>query len=167
MVGQKIKGTVQEPSSITDRPSVSSTAKPATAEKQTHNTTIEDLVTSLRSAGGTVQIPTRNTSVNREPSEGMEAEVLKVNGENVQVFEYKDDKAAADSITKRTTLDGTYEYRANVTTSRSHIYRAAKVVAQYLGDDSAIINLLESVFGKEISVAAMSSNKDVEAEASD
>jgi hypothetical protein len=166
VVGQKIKGTVQESSFIADsRPSVSSAAKPTAAKKETQSITIEGLVTSLRSAGATVQITSQSTSVNRESSDWKKEEVLIVNGYDVQIFEYKDDEAAADAVAKRTVLDSISEYRANVTTSRSHIYRAANVVAQYLGDDSAIINLLESVLGKEISVAAMSSNKDVEAEA--
>lgn len=82
----------------------------------------------------------------------------------MRIFEYKDDQAAADAVTRRTTLDDTSEYRVNVRTSRSHIYRAANLVALYLGDDLATINLLESVFGKEISAAAISSNKHVEAE---
>jgi hypothetical protein len=155
LVKQKTIETVQEPSPVADRPSISSTSTPAAAEEgTTHNTTIEDLVTSLRSAGATVQTPTQNTSVNREPSDWKEVEVLKVNGHDLQVFEYKDDEAAADAVVKRTMLNSTSEYRNNGTTNRSHIYRAANIVAQYLGDDSAIINLLESVLGKEISEAA-------------
>ena len=112
-----------------------------------------------------MQISTRNTSVNRELSDWKEVEDLKVNGHDVQVFEYKDDDAAADAVAKRTMLDSASEHRANVTTRRSHIYRTANIVAQYLGDDFVIINLLESVLGKEISASAMPSNKDMETEA--
>src|ERR687887_58007 len=165
LIKQKTIETGQEPSPILDRPSVSSTAIPTAAEKETHNSTIEDLVTSLRSAGATVQASTQNTSVNRELSDWKEVEDLIVNGHDVQVFEYKDDQAAAGAVTKRTMLDSASEYRTNVTTRTSHIYRAANLVAQYPGDDLVIINLLESIFGKEVSVAAMPSNKDVEAEA--
>jgi hypothetical protein len=108
LIRQKSVETVQEQSSIADRPSISSTATPAAAEeeKNTYNTTIDDLVTSLRSAGATVHTSTLNTPASSKASEGMEIEVLKVNGENVQVFEYKDNNAAfADILAKRTMLD--------------------------------------------------------------
>jgi hypothetical protein len=165
LVSQKATETSQEPSPIVDRPPVPSPATSTVVGIETHNTTIEGLVTSLRSAGATVQITTQNTSVNHEPSDWKKAEVLKVNRHDVKVFEYKDEDAAADAITKRTMLDSAPEHGANVATSRSHIYRATNIVAQYLGNDLVTINLLESVFGKEISVAAMSSKKDVGIEA--
>ena len=170
LVKQKTIETVQDPSHITDsRLSTSSAAKPTAAEKEekTHNTTIEDLVKSLSSAGATVQVSALNTLVSSsKASEGMKEEVLKVNGENVQAFEHKDDDAAFDDIlTKRTTLDESSEYKNDMTTNRSHTYKAANLVAQYLGDNLEIINLLENILGKEISVAAMPSNKDMETEA--
>ncbi|HYZ49269.1 MAG TPA: hypothetical protein VE593_00170, partial [Nitrososphaeraceae archaeon] len=164
-ISQKAIKTDQVPSPIADSPTKSSAPSSAEAGKVKHNTTIEGLVTSFRLAGATVQIPTQNTSVNQEPSDWKKVEALKINGYDVRIFEYKDDQAAADAVTKRAALDGTSEYRVNVTTSKSHIYRAANLVALYLGDDLATINILESVFGKEISAAAISSNKDVEAEA--
>jgi hypothetical protein len=172
LVKQKTIETVQEPSPVTDsRPSVSSAAEPTAAEKETQSTTIEDLVTSLRSAGATVQVSAlnttvKNTSVNREASEGMKVEeVLKVNDENVQVFEYKDSDAATEVVAKRTMWDNASEYKNYVTTSRSHTYRAANLIAQYLGDNLKIINLLENILGKEISASAMPLNKDMETEA--
>jgi hypothetical protein len=166
-ISQKATKTDQDqvPSPIADNPTKSSAPSSAKAGKVKHNTTIEGLVTSFRSAGATVQITTPNISVNQEPSDWKKVGALKINGYDVRIFEYKDDQAAADAVTKRTALDGTSEYRVNVTTSKSHIYRAANLVALYLGDDLATINLLESVFGKEISTGTISSNKDVEAEA--
>jgi hypothetical protein len=162
LVSQKATETAQEPS-LVDRPPLSNAATSAAAEEEkTHNILIEDLVTSLRSAGATVQITTQNTSVNHEPSDWKEVEMLiVVNGHDVRLFEYKDDYAAADAVTKRTMLDSASEHGANVTTSRSHIYRATNIVAQYVGDDLATINLLENILGKEISASANPSNKDV------
>jgi hypothetical protein len=135
------------------------------AEIEARNRTIEYIVTTLRSAGATVQTTTQNILVNRERSNWKEGKVLKINGYDMKVFEYKDDQAAAEAITKGTLLDSASEHVANLTTSRSHIYRAANIVAQYLGNDLATITLLESLFGKETSAAVMSSSKDVEVEA--
>jgi hypothetical protein len=151
LVREKITEAVKEVSSTTVGLSASNTVTPGAP-----STTIEDLVTNLRSAGATVQIPTDNSSVNRDSSKGEE---VVVNGEDVQIFEYKDDKAAADAVVRRTVLDNASAYRNNVTRSGPHIYKAANVVAQYLGDDSTIMNLLESVLGKEISADTMPSEK--------
>ena len=111
-----------------------------------------------------MQISTQNTSVIHEPLDWKKVEVLKVNRHDVKVFEYKDEQAAADAVAKRTMLDSASEHGANMTTNRSHIYRTANIVAKYLGDDLGIINLLESVLGKEISASTMPSNKGAEAE---
>jgi len=135
------------------------------AEKETLNKTIEDLVTKFRSAGTVVQITNHNSSVNRAASKGEEVELIIVNGERVQLFEYEDDETAADAVARRTVSDSAPAYRNNVTGSGFHTYRAANVVAQYPGDDSVIINLLESVLGKEIFAGALPSDKDMEAEA--
>jgi hypothetical protein len=81
----------------------------------------------------------------------MKMEVLKVNGENVLVFQYKDDAAFADILAKESMLDGSFEYKNDVTTSRSHTYRATNLAARYSGDNLQIIYLLESILGKETS----------------
>ena len=96
----------------------------------------------------------------------MKIEVLKVNGENVRVLQYKDDSAAfADILAKESMLDESFEYKNDVTTSRSHTYRATNLAARYSGDNLQIIYLLESILGKETSRDAMRSNKDMETEA--
>jgi hypothetical protein len=166
LIREKSVGTVQKPASITDRPSISSTATSAAAEKEkTHNTTIDDLVTRLRSAGAIVHTSTVNRPDSSKVPEDMKMEVLKVNGENVLVFQYKDDAAFADILAKKSMLDGSFEYKNDVTTSRSHTYRATNLAARYSGDNLQIIYLLESILGKETSRSAMASNKDMETEA--
>jgi hypothetical protein len=160
LVKKNTTDTVQEASPTTLGLSVPKAPTPAAAEKGTPNTTIEGLVTNLRSAGAIVQIPNDNPSINRVASKG---EVVVVNGENVQLFEYEDDEAAADAVARRSVSDSAPAYRNNVTGSGFHTYRAANVVAQYPGDDSVIINLLESVLGKEIFAGSLPLDKDMEA----
>ena len=163
LIGQKTAETFQEPSLIADTASISSIATSASAGKEIHNTTIEGLVTRLRSAGATVQTTTQNTSVIHEQSDWKVVETLKVNDHDVQVFEYKDEQAAIDVVA----LDSASEHVPNATTTRSHFYRTANIIAHYHGDNFTIINLLKSVLGKEISIAKKFTRLSTEIEETD
>jgi len=88
-------------------------------------------------------------------------EVILVNGETVQVFEYQEDEAGADVIAKRFVSESAVGSPDYVTSSRSHIYKAPKLVVRYLGDDLSITNLLESVLGKQVAERIIPTEKDM------
>ena len=126
----------------------------ATTTKQA----IESLVTRLRLAGATVQTSIEDPSLNLYASDRQA--VILVNGETLQVFEHQDDEAGADSIDKRFAY--TVGSRDYLTSSRSHIYRAPKLIVQYAGDNLSITNLLESVLGKQVAERTIPTEKDME-----
>jgi hypothetical protein len=144
------------PSSALTSP-LADAATPTVAETGTPNTTIEGLVKNLRSAGATVQV------FIEDPSE--RHQVIVVNGENLQVFEYEHDKAAADAVAKRLVLERNSGYTDNAARSVSHTYRSSNVVVQYPGHDTPVLDILERVLGKEVIEWAMSADKDFEVEA--
>jgi hypothetical protein len=121
---------------------------------------IESLVSKLRLAGAIVQIPLEKPSFNLYSSD-KQADIL-VNGETVQVFEYQDDEAGIVVIEKRFGLESAVGSRDYPTSSRSHIYRAPKLVVRYLGDNLSITNLLESVLRKQVAETIIPTKKDME-----
>jgi hypothetical protein len=141
--------------------SIAKTIKTATTTAATTTKqTIEGLVTKLRSAGATVQTSMEKPSPNLYDSD--KQEVILVNGETVQVFEYQEDEAGADVIAKRFVSESAVGSPDYVTSSRSHIYKAPKLVVRYLGDDLSITNLLESVLGKQVAERIIPTEKDME-----
>jgi hypothetical protein len=76
------------------------------------------------------------------------AQILQVNGQDVQVFEYPDEAAA---IEEAATISG--DGSGTDTTMVSwmdapHFYRAGKLIVLYVGSDEATLELLDKVLGR-------------------
>jgi len=101
------------------------------------------LIDALRQAGATVTIGDQI----EQPFLSVKGTQISVNGVDVQVFEYPDEAAAqADAAKLADTLAGRGTTMLNWVAS-PHAYRAGRVLALYVGDDPAILKLLQQVLG--------------------
>ena len=104
----------------------------------------DSLIEALRAAGATVE----PAGVLEEPVFQTEAQMITVNGESVQVFEFESEeaaKAAAGTVSQAGTLIGEtiVEWR-----DAPHFYRAGRVIVIYAGNNEATLNTLQAVLGE-------------------
>jgi hypothetical protein len=104
------------------------------------------LIDNLRAAGATVD-PVSEIS---QPFFSVKGYIIKVNGEDVQVFEYESAPAAEADAAKVST-DGSSVGTSMVNwMAPPHFYKKERVIALYVGDNSALTQLLESVLGPQV-----------------
>ena len=111
-----------------------------------HGGPVEDYVSlfdSLRAEGATVE-PVEEVF---QPFFSVKGFTIKVNGHDVQVFEY-DEVAQADSEAQLVSPDG----NSIGTTMASwiappHFYKAGRIIVLYVGEEDTVIDTLDSVLG--------------------
>ena len=105
-------------------------------------------VDSLRAGGATVDHPTLPQVIVQDFF-SVTGQVFKVNGEDVQVFEYSD-QAAAGAEAALVSLDG-----SSIGTSLPfwvappHFYKAGRIIVLYVGENPAVTKALETVLGTQ------------------
>jgi len=104
----------------------------------------DSLVEALRAAGATVE----PAGVLEDPVFQTEAQMITVNGQSIQVFEFENEEAAevaAGTVSQAGTLIGEMivEWR-----DAPHFYRAGSVIVIYAGNNEATLSALESVLGE-------------------
>jgi hypothetical protein len=130
----------------TEEPAPTETSE--ATEVASHGGPVQDyvsLIDALRAGGATV-----------EPAGEVEQEffspvgyVINVNGADVQVFEYPD-AGAAEAEAALVSDDGGSIGTSMVTwVETPHFYKLERVLALYVGEDSAVTALLESVLGPQ------------------
>ncbi len=103
------------------------------------------LINSLRAGGAKIE-PAGEVS---QPFFSAKGKVLKVNGGDVQVFEYKD-PATADKEASRVSADGSEIGRNKVGwVGPPHFYKKDKLIALYVGDSPATVKALEAALGNQ------------------
>jgi len=103
------------------------------------------LVDALRAQGATIE-PSGDIS---QPFFTVEGQVTQVNSQDVQVFEYADEAAAAAEA-ELIAQDGSSVGTSMVTWVDSpHFYKAGRLIVLYVGDDTTTIDLLETVLGSQ------------------
>ena len=106
---------------------------------------LDALIRELRNEGATV-----NTvgSVS-QPFFSASGQILRINGEDLQVFEYEN-AAAAQGEAARVSPDGSSVGTTIITwVSTPHFYRSGKVIALYIGSSRELLSLLDSVLGPQ------------------
>ncbi len=101
------------------------------------------LIDALRAAGANV-----------EPGEAVEqvffsvsGQILKVNGADVQIFEYES-AAAMETDAAQVAPDGGSIGTSMVTwIATPHFYKSGRLIVLYVGDDTVVLDLLKSVLG--------------------
>ena len=108
-------------------------------------TDLASLTDDLRAAGATVE-PAGEVS---QPFFSVEGQVITVNGEDVQVFEYAD-AASADAEAALVSPDGSSVGTTMVLwIATPHFYRAGQLIVIYVGDSTAVTDALEAVLGPQ------------------
>ena len=129
-------------------PKSQATDVPDAGPTTSHGGPVEDyvsLVDALREAGAEV-----------EPGETVEqaffsvrGQIIKVNSADVQVFEYESAEAM-EADASQVAPDGGSVGTSMVTwVATPHFYKTGRVLVLYVGDDTAILDLLKSVLGEQ------------------
>lgn len=88
-----------------------------------------------------------------QPFFSVPGQVITVNGESVQVFEYAD-AAQADDEASQVAPDGSSIGTTMATwIGPPHFYRAGRLIVLYVGEDQPIMELLETVLGSQFAGA--------------
>lgn len=103
------------------------------------------LIDQLRAAGATVE-PAGAVS---QPFFSVKGQVIKVNGEDVQVFEYTD-AAAAEAEAATVSPDGRSIGTSMVTwVAAPHFYKTGKLIVLYIGNNQTTLAALETALGPQ------------------
>jgi hypothetical protein len=103
------------------------------------------LVDALRAAGATVELG----EPVEQPFFSVGGDILKVNGVDVQVFEYNS-MEAMDADAAQVSDDGGSTGTSTITwVATPHFYKAGRILVLYVGDDQAILELLEGALGPQ------------------
>jgi hypothetical protein len=105
----------------------------------------DEFVAAVRLAGATAE-PAGTVS---QAFFGPEGQVVKINGQDVQVFEFPGDQevnAAVQSISQ----DGSSIGTSMVTwVAAPHFYKGGRLIVLYVGEDGGVIEVLDQVLGSQ------------------
>jgi hypothetical protein len=127
-----------------EKTSVSGLSQPRTPRANTA-TDYASLLDGLRAAGATVE-PAGEVE---QPFLSVTGTMIKVHGEDVQVFEYAN-PAAMEAETAKISRDGSTVGTAKLHWIGSpHFHRRGKLLVLYLGDSEQVLKTLQSVLGDQ------------------
>ena len=132
-------------STSTSQPSPATSPEPLAAEN-TGGQTVEDtasLKAALEVAGATVET---GDTVSQEFF-GPAGSILKVNGADVQVFEYPSSEAMENEASQVAPDGGSVGTSMMMWVDTPHFYKAGRIIVLYIGSDHAIVDLLEKALG--------------------
>ena len=112
---------------------------------ETSNGETARLISDLRAAGATVSPSGEIT----QPFFTVRGQVIRVNGYDVQVFEYAT-ATASDAEAAQVSPNGSSIGTSIVTwIATPHFYKRGQVIVLYVGDDADVINPLKAVLGEQ------------------
>jgi len=103
------------------------------------------LVAGLQSAGATAEVVDSLIQDFFTP----EGAIIKVNGEDLQVFEYETAEAMEDEASQVAPDGGSVGTSMMTWMDAPHFYKAGRIIVLYVGSDQAILDLLERVIGPQ------------------
>ncbi len=98
------------------------------------------LIEKLRSAGATVEVANEI----EQPFFAVKGQVIRVNGLDVQVFEYSSESAAAKDAELISADGGSVGTTMIMWVATPHFLTSGKVIVLYVGEDASVVQLLES-----------------------
>jgi len=129
-------------------PQAQATEVPDAGPTASHSGPVEDyvsLVDALRAAGATV-----------EPGDTVEqaffsvtGQIIKVNGADVQVFEYESAEAMEAEAALVAPDGGSIGTSMVMWVETPHFFKSGRVLVLYVGDDATVFELLKSVLGEQ------------------
>jgi hypothetical protein len=103
------------------------------------------LVAALKEAGATVETGDPIS----QPFFSVEGNILKVNGADVQLFEYESSEAM-ELESSQIAPDGSSSATTMITwIDTPHLYKAGKIIVLYIGSDATVLDLLEGALGPQ------------------
>ena len=103
------------------------------------------LVTALQDAGATVETGEPVSQAFFTP----EGTILKINGADVQVFEYASVEAMQEEASQVAPDGGSIGTTMVTWMDTPHFYQAGRMIVLYVGSDQAILDLLEAALGPQ------------------
>jgi hypothetical protein len=108
-------------------------------------TDYRSLVDALQAEGATVE----PGGAVAQPLFAVEAQVITVDGAQVQVYEFTN-AASAEAAAAEVSADGSSIGPTMITwISPPHFYRSGRLIVLYVGDDAAVLSALTSVLGEQ------------------
>lgn len=104
-----------------------------------------ELVDALRAAGATVEPSEPVTQAFFTP----EGSIIKVNGADVQVFEYESAEAMENEASQVAPDGGSIGTTMVTWVDTPHFYKAGRIIVLYVGSDETVLGLLEKVLGPQ------------------
>lgn len=120
----------------------------ASPTSTTESQGVEDqasLIAALQAAGATVEVGDSITQAFFTP----EGQVIKVNGADVQVFEYESPNAKENEASQVAPDGGSIGTTMVTWVDAPHFYKAGRIIVLYVGSDQTILSLLENVLGPQ------------------
>jgi hypothetical protein len=121
---------------VTTSPTMAPTESPAVEDQAS-------LIAALQAAGATVEVGELITQDFFSP----EGSILKVNGADVQVFEYESAEAMEKEASQVAPDGGSIGTSMVSWMDAPHFYKTGRIIALYVGSDQTILDLLEKVMG--------------------
>lgn len=129
--------TPTSPAVSTDAPNVAT--EPVIVEDQA------SLIAALEASGATVETGEPITQVFFSP----EGDIIKVNGADVQVFEYESVEAMENEASQVAPDGGSIGTNMVMWVDAPHFYKAGRIIVLYVGSDETVLGLLEKVLGPQ------------------
>jgi len=103
------------------------------------------LIAAIEAAGATVETGEPIS----QPFFSVEGNIIKVNGADVQVFEYESAEEM-ELESSQIAPDGSSNATTMITwVDTPHFYKSGRIIALYVGSDQTILSLLENVLGPQ------------------
>ena len=129
--------TPTSPTVSTDAPNVAT--EPVIVEDQV------SLVAALEASGATVETGEPVTQAFFSP----EGSIIKVNGADVQVFEYESPEAMENEVSQVAPDGGSIGTSMVTWMDTPHFYKAGRIIVLYVGSDESVLSLLENILGPQ------------------
>ena len=144
MLAVTVAGGGSAPTASAAKPSPESTAEEPAAEPAI----VEDqasLVAALEAASATVELGDSVEQAFFRPV----GQIIKVNGADVQVFEYESPEAMENEASQVAPDGGSIGTNMVMWMDTPHFYKAGRIIALYIGSDQVILSLRENALGSQ------------------
>ena len=103
------------------------------------------LIASLEATGATVELGEPIS----QPFLTPEGSIVKVNGADVQVFEYESSEEMGNEASQVSSDGGSIGTSMVTWMDAPHFYKTGRIIVLYIGSDAAVLDLLEGALGPQ------------------
>ena len=125
-------------SDVTATPGNASTESPGVEDQAS-------LIAALQAAGATIEVGDPISQAFFSP----EGNIIKVNGADLQVFEYESAEAMENEASQVAPDGGSIGTSMVSWMDAPHFYKTGRIIALYVGSDQTVLDLLEMVMGPQ------------------